>query len=99
VADAIHQLLVVETALDKLGARSISIAEAEQLLRNRHAIVRNVRGHPNRAQREGRRLIIGTTDGGRVLSLIVEATIDPTTWLLITGWEATDSERRLVQDR
>jgi uncharacterized DUF497 family protein len=99
VADAIHQVLAVEAALDKLGARAISIAEAEQLLRNRHAIVRNLRGHPDRAQREARRLVIGTTDGGRTLTLVVEATADATTWLLITGWEATDSERRLIGDR
>jgi uncharacterized DUF497 family protein len=97
VADVVHQLLATEAALDKLAARAISISEAEQVLRNRHAIVENLRGHRDRPQRETRRLLIGTTDGGRVFTLVIEATIDPTTWLLITGWEATAAERRLIQ--
>jgi hypothetical protein len=34
VADRVHQLLATDVALDKLGARHITAAEAEQLLRN-----------------------------------------------------------------
>jgi hypothetical protein len=33
-----------------------------------------------------RRLLIGRTDGGRALTLVIEQTIDPTTWLIVTGW-------------
>jgi len=40
VADVVRQLFATEEALDKLGARDISIGEAEQLLRNRHVLVR-----------------------------------------------------------
>jgi hypothetical protein len=70
--EAIHRLLATDVALDKLGARGISAEEAEQLLHNRHATVRN--------PREGkRRLLIGRTNGGRTLTLVVEATVDPTT--------------------
>lgn len=97
MADVVHQLLATEAALDKLAARAISISEAEQVLRDRHAIVQNLRGHRDGAQRETRRLLIGTTDRGRVFTLVIEATIDPTTWSLITGWEATAAERRLIQ--
>ena len=97
MADVVHQLLATGAALDRLAARAISIGEAGQVLRNRHAIVKNLHGHRDRPQRETRRLLIGATDGGRVFTLVIEATIDPTTWLLITGWEATAAERRLIQ--
>jgi len=46
---------------------------------------------------EGERLmLIGQTDGGRVLTLVIERTLDPTTWLIVTGWPATDRERRIL---
>jgi len=70
VADVVRQLFATEEALDKLGGRGISIGEAEQLLRNRHVLVRNLRGHPDRRQREARRLLIGLTDGERVITLV-----------------------------
>jgi len=39
----VHQLLATDLALDKLGRRGISAAEAEQLLRNPNTTVRNPR--------------------------------------------------------
>jgi hypothetical protein len=59
-----------------------------------HAIVRN----PTEADDEPgkRRLLIGRTDGGRLLTLVIEQTIDPTTWLIVTGWSATSAERNLL---
>jgi hypothetical protein len=90
--EAIHQLLATDTALDKLGALGISAQEAEQLLRNRHATVRNPRDGK-------RRLLIGRTNGGRILTLVVEATVDRTTWLIVTGWESTAAERKILESR
>lgn len=91
--DTVHELLATEAALTKLGARNISADEAGQLPRNGHVVVRNpnARGEPDK-----RRLMIGTTDCGRVLTLVIERTIDPTTWLIVTGWSATDAERNLL---
>jgi hypothetical protein len=60
MADRVHQLLATDVALDKLGARHIAAVEAEQLLGNRHVIVRNP-GSP--AEPGKRRLLIGHTDG------------------------------------
>lgn len=76
--DAVHELLVTEVGLSKLGARQISAEEAAQVPRNRHAIVRNphVRASPGR-----RRLLIGATDGGRVLTLVLERP-----WSRRRGW-------------
>ena len=93
VPDAVAELLVTEAALEKLGARSISAEEAEQLPRNSHLMVRN----PNAPDSGTRRLLIGRTDGGRPLTLVVEQTVEPTTWLIVTGWESSDVERKLLR--
>jgi hypothetical protein len=45
---------------------------------------------------ETRRFLIGRTSGGRVLTLVIEQTIDPTTWLIVTGCSATERERILL---
>ena len=41
MGDAVHELVVTEVGLAKLGTRRISAEEAAQVPRNRHAIVRN----------------------------------------------------------
>jgi uncharacterized DUF497 family protein len=94
--DAVHQILATDVVLDKLGARGISAEEAEQLPRNEHDTVRNRRetGEPGK-----RRLLIGRTDGGRVVTLVIERTIDPTTWLIVTGWDATEAERKILETK
>ena len=63
VPDVVHELLVAELALEKLGARSISAVEAEQMLRNPHG----------GDGLDTRRLMIGLTDGGRFLTLVIRA--------------------------
>lgn len=90
------QLLATEAALDKLGARRISTAEAGQTLWNRHVAIKNLRGSLERPQRDARRLLIGRTNAGRVLTLVIEETIDLTTWLIITGWDSTRAERMIL---
>lgn len=92
--DVVSELLATEAALDKLGARSNSADEAGQLARNRHVTVRNPRASSTAPGK--RRLMIGATDGGRVLTLVIERTVDPTTWLIVTGWSSTDAERNLL---
>jgi len=94
--EAVHQLLATDVALDKLGARGISAGEAEQLPRNRHVVVRN----PRQGTEGGdRRLLVGRTDGERPLTLVIERTQDPTTWLVVTGWVSTATERRIAEAR
>jgi hypothetical protein len=92
---AVSALLATAAAVEKLGARGISTKEAEQLQQNRHVVAPNRR----RAHRDTqRRLLIGRTDGGRVLTLVIERTLDPTTWLIVTAWPAADIERRILGD-
>jgi hypothetical protein len=90
--DVVHDLLATEVALDKLGARNITADEARQLVRNRHATVRS----PRAASSDKRRLLVGMTDGGRALTLVIEQTIEPSTWVIVTGWASTGAERTLL---
>ena len=91
--DLINELLATEAAIDKLGARGIVTHEARQIPRNPHVLVCN----PRSASAGKRRLLIGCTDGGRVLTLVIEQTIDPTTWLIVTGWDSSPRERKLLR--
>lgn len=91
--DAIAELLVTEAAIDKLGARGIATHDARQVPRNDHVVVRN----PHEASPGKRQLLIGRTDGGRALTLVIEQTVDPTTWLIITGWDSSARERKLLE--
>lgn len=92
MADAINELLVTDIAAAKLGRRDISDEEAEQLLRNANVTARN----PSARGEMERRLLIGRTDGDRILTLVVEQTIELTSWLVITGWTATERERKML---
>jgi hypothetical protein len=91
--DAVRQLLATDVALDKLAARGIASEEVEQLPRNRHITVRNPRAAAEPAKRV---LLIGVTDGGRLLTVVIERTVDPATWLVVTGWASTAVERNLL---
>jgi hypothetical protein len=95
--DLINELLATEAAIDKLGGRGISISEAKQVLWNRYVVIRNRRGSIARSQHAIRRLLIGCSDSRRFLTLVIEETIEPTTWLLVTGWESTQAERMILE--
>lgn len=41
-------------------------------------------------------MLIGRTDGGRILTLVIEQTPDPESWLIVTGWESTAAERKII---
>jgi uncharacterized DUF497 family protein len=91
--DTVAELLVTEVAIDKLGSRGITTHDARQIPRNAHVIVRN----PHKTSAGKRRLLIGCTDGGRALTLVIERTVDPTTWLIVTGWDSSPRERKLLR--
>ncbi len=82
-----------DVALMKLGARGISVAEARQLLRNRHKLGLNTR---TTSVERDRLKLVGETDGGRVLTLVVESTPDPNSWAIVTGWTASPHERKVL---
>jgi uncharacterized DUF497 family protein len=80
----VYELEIPEFAEVKLGRRNISAEEAEQLLWNDPELVVNPRSPLGR----DRQRLVGKTDGGRRLTLVVESTADPTTWIAITGWDS-----------
>jgi hypothetical protein len=93
--DVIYELRVTVAAIEKLAARGISTQEAEELPRNTHVTLRNTgRRRRGRRKLDARRMLIGHTNGGRALTLVIERTNDPATWLVITGWTASNDERR-----
>ena len=96
--DEIRELLMIESAVEKLGARGISAAEALQLRDNLNTATRDPSKSRDPSKRGGaqRRLLIGKTDGGRVLTLVIEQTLEPSTWLVITGWTAATHERKML---
>jgi uncharacterized DUF497 family protein len=93
--DAVSELLVPLEVLNKLGVRNISEHDAEQVLRNGFVLVRDPAARPY----SSRRLLVGRDNGGRALTFVVEATIEPTTWVVVTGWEAAASERKILETR
>jgi len=46
-----HELIATDVAIDKLGARAISVIDAERALWNRHVVIANRRGRPGPATR------------------------------------------------
>ncbi len=70
--------------------------EVRQLLANAHITTDNPTGL-NPASGGERRLLIGRTDGGRVLTVVIEATLDPTTWLPVTAWDSDPAERKILE--
>ena len=88
--------LLLFTAEDRGAADRASASEIRQLLAHRHATAENPRTRTG-AGGPARSLLIGRTDGERILTVVIEATLDPTTWLPVTAWESTDAERRILE--
>jgi uncharacterized DUF497 family protein len=92
----VSELLAPDAAAEKLSAHGISVAEAQQLIDNRYEILPNKgRARHGRRKLRARRLVIGDTDGGRTLTLVIEQTNDPTSWLIVTGWRTPGKRRRI----
>ena len=80
----VHDLRIADRVREKLGRRGITVEEADQLLWNRPVF----RTNPRAPMGVDRLFLIGVTNGGRRLTLVIEATADPTTWRVITGWDS-----------
>lgn len=87
----IAELIFTLAAVSKLAKRGISTDEVVELPWNRYRVVANPHG-PD----PDRRFLIGRTNAGRFLTVVIARTDEPTTWLVITGWEATIAQRRLL---
>ena len=90
----VHFLLFVPETEEHMARATPN--ELRQLLANVHVTTDNP-GGPNPASGADRYLLIGRTDGGRILTVVIEATLDPTTWLPVTAWDADPAERRILE--
>jgi uncharacterized DUF497 family protein len=77
--------------VEHLARHAIAPEEIEQLTGNPYVTARNPRVAENRI------FMIGRTDGGRMLTIVLEATHDDATWRPITGWDATPAERGILK--
>jgi uncharacterized DUF497 family protein len=67
--------------------------EVDQIIWNQHVIADNPRGEP------GSILLIGETDGGRLLAVPIAPTDDPTTWRPATAFDASRYHHALFDRR
>jgi hypothetical protein len=72
---------------DELAAHSIAPMEVWQLLDDRYTL------RHNKKSGSGDRRLVGTTHGGRYLTIVLAATPVPGRWRPVTGWESTPPER------
>jgi uncharacterized DUF497 family protein len=79
-------------AVRMLTLRGIAPAEVRQLPSHTHMTL------PQRLSTAGRQrhMLIGRTDGGRPLTVVIEETSDSASWIVITGWQSSIRERKLV---
>jgi hypothetical protein len=76
-----------------MGRHRVSKAEVEHVVANRHITAPNPRGEP------GSILLIGETDGGRVLTVPLAPTNDPATWRPATAFDASRHQRTIFRRR
>jgi uncharacterized DUF497 family protein len=72
-----------------LAKHGVSVREVAQILSNPHVIVWN------RKKRSTRHLLIGSTHGGRILTVPLARTADPGTWRPVTAFPATKAQQRV----
>jgi hypothetical protein len=76
--------------IEELAGHSITPQEITQILQNRFTVRRN------KKNRAGDRQLIGLTNGGRVITVILAPTHLPDRWRPVTGWDSADAERRAI---
>jgi uncharacterized DUF497 family protein len=87
---AIYYLELDDHNVAHIARHGITTEEIEQITGNPYITARNRRGPKNRIA------MIGRTDGGRALTIVLEATRDDGVWRPVTGWVATTTERKML---
>ena len=75
-----------ERAAAKMWRHGVAIRQLDDILANRHVIVRN------RSQRAAPYVLIGRDDQGRCLTIPIVPTEDPFIWRPVTAWPCKPSE-------
>ena len=71
----------------ELSRHHITAQEVEQVFDSDPAWASNKRNRP------GNRLMVGRTDGGRALTIVVRVNANSETIRAITGWDSTSGDR------
>ena len=82
-----------EQARSKLLARDIEEWEPYEVLFNRWVLLRN------KKRRAATHRLVGRTDSGRLLTLLVRESQDAGTWEVLNGWNASKGEVTLFNRR
>lgn len=77
--------------IEKLFQHGVAPQEVVQILDNRFTVRRN------KSRGKGERQLIGETNGGRLLTIIIASTRVPDRWRPLTGWDSTSAERRALE--
>jgi hypothetical protein len=77
----------------EMARHGVARYEVDQIVWNRNVFYDNRRGEP------GSILMIGETDGGRLLTVPLAPTDDPTTWRPATAFDASRHHRALFDRR
>lgn len=77
--------------IDEMARHAVSSVEVQQVIFNRHVTVANPRGE------SGSILLIGRSDGGRILTVPLAPTDDPGTWRPATAFDASRHQMTLFQ--
>jgi hypothetical protein len=89
----VSALILDEHNLAEMARHGVSGAEVVQLIANRHITGPNRRGEP------GSIVLIGETDGGRVLTVPLAPTDEPATWRAATAFDASRHQRTIFRRR
>ncbi len=89
----VSELLFDEHNRSEIARHGVIWWEVEEVPWNRHIVSANPRGE------RGGVLLIGETDGGRLLTVPLAPTDDPTTWRPATAFDASRHHRALFDSR
>jgi len=89
----VSDLIVDKHNRAEMARHGVARDEVDQLLWNRNVIV------PNRRGEAGSVLLVGETNGGRLLTAPLAPTHDPTTWRPATAFDASPHQRWLFDRR
>lgn len=89
----VSAVVLDEHNLAEMARHGVSESEVLQVMWNRHLTARNPRGEP------GGILMVGETNGGRVLTIPLAPTDDPSTWRPATAFDASRDQYNLLRGR
>jgi len=93
VAVEVRALIWDEQNEEHIAKHGVTPREVNQMVENPHIFVRN------RRHRRGQLLMIGSTHGGRVLTVALAKAKSKDAWRPTTAYGATDAQKRLLEQQ